>query len=201
MVAQECFLKYHRLVSMSLDYASTNLYTDNSKTSGRREKQTIPLSGDELLRVLLLLLERLRKCCQTSNNTSGHEKDRNDGPDDTPALRGAAVSLGKHAGVGRVYFPQDQIVADIPHAVQRRHDTDEEDDKTQSLGVRDEPAGDEQPDGEKDGHDREPISLSPPESQEEAYGEDDAGYFAGDDVEAAEREQGADDGRAQIAGG
>ncbi|KAI6773687.1 hypothetical protein HG531_000536 [Fusarium graminearum] len=93
-----------------------------------------------------------------------------------------------------VDFPKNQIIADIPNAVERRHDADEKNDKTQGLGVFDEPAGNEKSNSQENSENGEPITLSPPEGQEEADAKDNAGYFAGNDVEAAEGEQSTDDG-------
>ena len=47
----------------------------------------------------------------TSNNASDHEEERNDGPDDSPALRGAAISLGEDACIRAVYFAKNEVVA------------------------------------------------------------------------------------------
>ena len=66
--------------------------------------------------------------------------------------------------------------------------------------MRNEPAPDEQADGEQDGHDGQPVSAAPPEREQEAHADDDAGHLARDDVEAAEDEQGADERRAKVAG-
>ena len=46
----------------------------------------------------------------TSNNASDHEEKRNDGPDDSPALRGASISPSEDACVRAVYFAKNEIV-------------------------------------------------------------------------------------------
>lgn len=106
------------------------------------------LSGDEFLRLILLVAERLWERGNPRDDAGDHEEERDDGPDDAPALRGAAVPLCEDAGVGTVHFAKDEIVAlqkahllarnqnhrkvgrgsthDIPDAVKRRHDADEQ---------------------------------------------------------------------------
>lgn len=69
------------------------------------------------------------------------------------------------------------------------------------MGMRNEPKPDEETDGQQDGQDGQPVALAPPESQEEADAEDDAGDLGGVDVEAGEDEQGADERGAEVAGG
>lgn len=64
----------------------------------------------------------------------------------------------------------------------------------------DEPACNDKTHGEEDGQDRQPISLAPPEREQKADAQDHTGDFAGDNVEAAEDEQGSDEGGAQVAG-
>lgn len=154
-----------------------------------------------MLRVLLLLRKRLRKGCQANDNANRHNKHRDDGPDNTPALRRAAIPLRKDARIRLIHLPQDQVVADIPHAVQRAHDADKQHHEAQRLSMDDEPAGHQQPDGEQDRQDGQPVAFPPPQRQQETHAQDDGGDFAGDDVEAAHGEQGADDGGAEIARG
>lgn len=79
-----------------------------------------------MLRVLLLLLKALLERRQAGDNTANHEHQTNDRPDDAPALRGPAVALGEDAGIGGIYFPQYEIVADVPDGVEAGHYADEE---------------------------------------------------------------------------
>lgn len=65
----------------------------------------------------------------------------------------------------------------------------------------DKPEGDQEAHGCKDGEDSQPVLFAPPDGEEEADTEDDTADFAGDDVEAAEDEEGTDDGAAQVASG
>ena len=92
--------------------------------------------------VILLLGERLGKSGYPSYNTDCHKNERNNGPNNTPALRGTSIFLGKNAGVGGIYFAEDKIVAlfkdigqcnviwvlgkshNIPDAIQCRHNAD-----------------------------------------------------------------------------
>ena len=57
-----------------------------------------------------MLGERFGESCNTGDDSSNHEDERDDGPDDTPALRGASIALGEDAGIGFVDFSQDEIV-------------------------------------------------------------------------------------------
>jgi hypothetical protein len=70
----------------------------------------ISTGWDKVLRVILLLASRLRKCSNPSQDASDHEEKRYDGPNDTPALGRSPVSLRKDAGVGAVYFAEDEII-------------------------------------------------------------------------------------------
>ncbi len=90
---------------------------------------------------------------------------------------------------------------DIPDAVERAHHSDKEDHESKRQRVGDEPTSDEQSDGEEDGQDGEPVPLPPPEREQEADPQHHASDLARDDVEAAECQQGADDGGSQVAGG
>lgn len=63
-----------------------------------------------MLRVVFLLAERLGECCDPRNNANGHEYKRNYDPNDTPALGGPAVSVGKYAGIRGVDFTKNQVV-------------------------------------------------------------------------------------------
>lgn len=161
----------------------------------------ICLGRDEVLGVFFLLRKRLRKGSQANDYTNSHDKHRNNGPNDAPALRRAAIALGKDARIRLIHLAQDQVVADIPHAVQRAHDADKQHHEAQRLGMDNEPAAHQQPDGEQHGQHGQPVTLPPPQRQQEAHAQDDGGDFAGDDVEAAHGEQGADEGRAEVARG
>lgn len=57
-----------------------------------------------MLGVGLLLAERFGECCDTTDDTNSHEAERDQGPDDTPALGGATILLGEDAGIGGVDF-------------------------------------------------------------------------------------------------
>ena len=57
-----------------------------------------------MLRVILLLTEALRESRNTTDNTDGHKAQADDGPNDTPALRGASISLSENTGIGTVDF-------------------------------------------------------------------------------------------------
>lgn len=67
--------------------------------------------GNETLRVFLLLAEGLGECSDSTNDSDSHECKRDDGPDDTPALRRSSVFLGEHASIRTVDFAEDEIVA------------------------------------------------------------------------------------------
>lgn len=83
----------------------------NTKDDGR-------LGGNEVLSIFALLFKGLRESSQADNNSNSHETNGDDGPDDTPAARGTAIALGEDTGVGRVDLAEDQIVTDIPDAVE-----------------------------------------------------------------------------------
>jgi hypothetical protein len=68
-------------------------------------------SWNEFARVGFLLAACLGECSYTSNDTGNHEKYRHNGPHDSPALRRAAIFLGKDTGIGAVYFAENQIIA------------------------------------------------------------------------------------------
>ena len=107
-----------------------------------RTLRTLSMSWNDMLGVILLLGERLGKSGYPSYDTDCHKSKRNDGPNNTPALWGASILLGKNTGVGGIYFAEDKIVAlfkdtgqcnviwvlgeshNIPDAVQRRHNAD-----------------------------------------------------------------------------
>ena len=61
-------------------------------------------SWDEMLGIGFLLAERFGECSDATDDTNSHETERDQGPDDTPALGGATVLLGEDAGVGGVDF-------------------------------------------------------------------------------------------------
>lgn len=100
------------------------------------------LSRDEILRIILLLLERFGKRSDARDNGNGHERKGDKRPDHTPTLRRAAVSPRKHTRVGAIHLAQNKIVAlnsrqhkhqsmdreekthNIPNAIKRRHDPD-----------------------------------------------------------------------------
>src|SRR5437773_5139597 len=63
----------------------------------------------------------------------------------------------------------------------------------------DKPTSDKQSDRKQDSQNREPISPSPPKSEQEAYAQNYTGDFARDNVEATEDEQCADQGGPKIA--
>lgn len=63
------------------------------------------------------------------------------------------------------------------------------------------PARHQQSDGEEDRDNRQPVPPSPPEGQQKAHPQDNAGQLARDDVEAAEDQQRADQGRPEITRG
>ena len=64
-----------------------------------------------MLRCLLLLAKRLAEGCDRSNDSNGNERERDERPDDTPALGGAAISLSKLTRVRGVHFAEDQVIA------------------------------------------------------------------------------------------
>lgn len=64
-----------------------------------------------MLRVFLLLAEGLGECSDSANDSDSHEGKRDDGPDDTPALRRSSIFLGEYASVRTVDFAKDKIVA------------------------------------------------------------------------------------------
>lgn len=41
-------------------------------------------------------------------------------------MRGATISLREDTGIRLVHFSQDEVIADVPYTVERRHDTNEE---------------------------------------------------------------------------
>lgn len=67
-----------------------------------------------MLRVAVLLLKRLGESGDAGDDTGGHETETDDDPDDAPADGGASVATGEYAGVGRVDFAEDEVVADVP---------------------------------------------------------------------------------------
>lgn len=64
----------------------------------------ISSSRNEMLRVILLLTKALRKSGDTTDDTDGHKAQADDGPNNTPALGGASISLGEDTGVGTIHF-------------------------------------------------------------------------------------------------
>lgn len=89
----------------------------------------------------------------------------------------------------------------IPHAVQRRHDANEEHYEAQRLSMSNEPAAGQQSHSQQYGEDGQPVPLAPPERQQEADTQNDAGDLAGDDVEATKREQSSHERRPEVARG
>lgn len=63
----------------------------------------------------------------------------------------------------------------------------------------DKPASDKKPHSQENGQDGQPISLAPPKSQEETDTKNHTGDLAGDNVEAAEDQERADQRRTEIA--
>lgn len=64
-----------------------------------------------MLRILLLLTERLPERSNGSNDRDRNEGKRNERPDNTPALRRSSVSLSELASIGRVDFAKNKVVA------------------------------------------------------------------------------------------
>jgi hypothetical protein len=65
-------------------------------------------------------------------------------------------------------------------------------DESQRLSVSNEPAGNKQANGQQDSDNGKPVLSGPPKSEQEADAKDQAGDFAGDDVETAKDEQSSD---------
>lgn len=74
-----------------------------------------------MLGVLLLLTEGLMESGNSTNDANCHEAKRDDRPDDTPALRRTAVLAGEYAGIRRVYFAKDQVIALFKRMVNQGH--------------------------------------------------------------------------------
>lgn len=89
--------------------------------SSTSDLQHHPNRRNEIFRVVLLLLEALLECRKSSDDPANHEHQADQGPNDTPALRRTPVTLRKHAGIGRIYFSQNKIIADVPNRIKRRH--------------------------------------------------------------------------------
>lgn len=64
-----------------------------------------------MLRILLLLTERLTERSNGSNDRDRNERKRNERPDNTPALRRSSVSLSELASIGCVDFAENKVVA------------------------------------------------------------------------------------------
>ncbi len=65
---------------------------------------------NEILGIIFLLLEGLGEGSNAGNDTGNHEQERDDGPQDAPALRRPAISPGEDAGVGTVYLSEDEVI-------------------------------------------------------------------------------------------
>ena len=108
---------------LHISYRLTRLSPLHSPSSRSRSRS--PHRGNKPLTILLLLLEALLERCEAGQNTTDHEQQRDERPNDAPALRGAAVALCKDRCVRGIDFAQDEVVADVPDAVERGHDADE----------------------------------------------------------------------------
>lgn len=64
-----------------------------------------------MLRILLLLTERLPERSNRSNDRDRNEREGDQRPDNTPALRRSSVSLSELASIGCVDFAEDKVVA------------------------------------------------------------------------------------------
>jgi hypothetical protein len=63
-----------------------------------------------MLRLLLLLAERLGKRRDGSHNANSHERQGNKGPNDAPAAGRAAISLREDTRIGSIDFAENEIV-------------------------------------------------------------------------------------------
>jgi hypothetical protein len=88
----------------------------------------------------------------------------------------------------------------IPNAVKRRHDTDEQHHKSQWLCMGNEPASNEQSHGRQNRSNRKPISSRPPQREQKANTQDYAGDLARHDIKPAEYEKCTDEGGSKISG-
>lgn len=66
---------------------------------------------NELLGIFPLLGGRFGERGNACNDPGNHEDQGDEGPNDTPALRRAAISLGKHTRIRRIDFSEDEIIA------------------------------------------------------------------------------------------
>lgn len=76
-----------------------------------------------MLRILLLLAERLTERSNRSNDSDCNERKGNKRPDNTPALRGSSVSLSELASIGGVDFAKDKVVTLYLQLAHHRHHT------------------------------------------------------------------------------
>jgi hypothetical protein len=169
-----------------------------------------------VLAIFFLLLKALLERGQSSDDSTDHQCQGNKGPENTPAMRRTTIALCEDAGVGRVDFPQDEIVADIPHAVERAHDTNKElytmlethhpreprkqtyHDKPQRLSMFDKPAANQQTYSQQNSHNGQPILARPPQRQQKAHAEHNTRNLGRHDIEPAKRQQRPNQTRAQI---
>lgn len=102
-------------------------YPYSQRDNGHNPIATCPdsASRDKVFRVALLLSEGFREGCNAGQDAAHHEHHRDDRPNDAPALRGSSIPLCELAGIGAVDLSENEIVADVPDAVQRGHDADE----------------------------------------------------------------------------
>lgn len=61
-------------------------------------------------------------------------------------------------GYTYVHLAEYQVITDVPDAVKRRHDSDEEDIIPEGFGNK--PEAHDYPNGDQDGQDRQPILLA-----------------------------------------
>jgi hypothetical protein len=70
----------------------------------------IPLGGDKVFGVTLLLAERLGERCNPPDDTDCHEQERDNRPNDTPALRRASIFPSEDASVRGIHLAQNEII-------------------------------------------------------------------------------------------
>jgi hypothetical protein len=169
-----------------------------------------------VLAIFFLLLKALLERGQSGNDSADHQCQGNEGPENTPAMRRTTIALCENAGVGRVDFPQDEIVADVPYAVQRAHDTNKElytmsethhprkqrrqayHNKPQRLSMTNKPTSYQQAHSQQNRHNGQPILAGPPQRQQKAHAEHNTRNLGRHNVETAKRQQCPDQTRPQI---